>query len=166
MKPRTAGPRWALTLLLLACLAPLEAGLAAGNFAYTKRTETNLLAEPKPLAPSVGTLPLGRKVKIEQAQGSWLRINEGKLAGWVFAGNLAETAPATGAGADALGLAASKTSATAAARPLSPAAEDYAGRRNLASAREDLTWLLNQSQLVSPAKIDAYLREARKGEYQ
>lgn len=165
MKPITSFPRWWLPAGLLAAAVSLEAGLVAGGFAYTKRLETRLLAEPRPLAASVGKLGYGRKVKIDDTRGAWLHVSDDQAAGWVFAGNLAETKPAEGKGADALGLQASETSASAAARPLTPDAEAYAARRNLGSAQEDLNWLLSEAQKVTPDDVERFLQEQKKGEY-
>ncbi|MBI2518065.1 MAG: hypothetical protein HYV95_14265 [Opitutae bacterium] len=166
MKNPTPVPRWWLPAGLLAAAAvTLEAGLLAGGFAYTKRVETTLLAEPRPLAASVGKLGYGRKVKIDDTQGAWLHVSDEQAAGWVFAGNLAEAKPAEGKGADALGLKASETSATAAARPLTPDAEAYAQRRNLTNARDDLAWLLAEAQKVTPDDVEQFLQAQKKGEY-
>lgn len=166
MKTPPPLPRWWLPAFLVGAAAvTLEAGLMAGGFAYTKRVETRLLAEPRPLAPSVGKLGYARKVKIDQAQGAWLHVSDDKAGGWVFAGNLTETKPAEGKGADGLGLAASETSATAAARPLTPDAEAYSQRRNLSSAREDLAWLLAEAQKVTPDDVEQFLQSQKKGEY-
>ena len=96
----------------------------------------------------------------------WLRVSDGNVTGWVFAGNLSDEKPAAGKGADGLGFAASETTATAAARPLAPAAVDYAAGRNLGSAREDLDWLLGQGNRVTPAEVEAFLQAQKKGEYQ
>lgn len=153
-------------LPLLVCTASLEAGLATGGTAYTKRVETKLLAEPAPLAAVVGRLGFGRAVKIAETRGTWLRIADGGTAGWVFAGNVSETKPAEGKGLDGLGLQASQTTATAAARPLAPAAEDYAARRHLANARDDLNWLIAQCHGLTAEQVEAFLQEQKKGEYQ
>ncbi len=152
--------------LVLATGASLEAALTAGGTAYTKKFETNLLAEPAPLAAVTGKVSLGRALKVQEARGAWYKVADGSAAGWVFAGNLSETKPAEGKGADGLGLAASQTTATAAARPLTPAANDYAAQHNLANAREDLHWLLGQCSAFTPAQVDAFLKEQKKGEYQ
>ena len=138
----------------------------AGGTAYTKRLETKLLAEPKPLAGAAGKLTYGKKLKVEQVQGPWLRVSDGPTSGWVFAGNLSATAPAEGKGADGLGLDASQTSATAAARGLSPATMEYAGRRNLADARDNLDWLTTQCQAITAEDVSAFLQEKKKGEFQ
>jgi hypothetical protein len=166
MKSHAAAPLlWTVALLFVAAPA-VEAGLAAGGTAYTKRRETILLAEPAPLATPAGTLAFGRALKIEEVRGRWLRVSDGPVAGWVFAGNLAELKPVENKGLDGLGLSASETTATAAARPLTPAAEDYAARRNLVNARDDLNWLLAQCQAITPEELAAFLQAQKKGEYQ
>ena len=144
----------------------LLAAFAVGGFAYTKRPETALLAEPNALAEPAARVPYARQLKVEEVRGRWLRVKEGKSAGWVFAGNLSATAPVEGKGADGLGLDASQTTATAAARGLSPAAVEYAGRRNLADARENLDWLVTQCQGITPDDVSAFLQEKKKGEFQ
>lgn len=166
MKPRPSSRAWPATLLVLTATVALHAAFPAGGTAYTKRLETKLLAEPSALAAPVGKLAAGRTLKIEEARGAWLRVSDGPAAGWVFAGNLSEVKPAEGKGLDGLGLAASQTTATAAARPLTPAADEYATRRNLTAARDDLNWLLAQCRAISPEAVESYLQEKKKGEYQ
>jgi hypothetical protein len=153
---------------LLAALLGSTALLAyeAGGFAFTKRFETKLLAEPKPLAEASGKLALGRKVKIEEVKGPWVRISDGPTAGWVFSGNLAATAPAESKGLDGLPVAASQTTATAAARGLAPAAAEYAARRNLTTAHDDLAWLFTECEAYTPEEVEAFLQEKKKGEFQ
>ncbi|MDQ5981075.1 MAG: hypothetical protein QG602_4053 [Verrucomicrobiota bacterium] len=153
---------------LLAALATASALFAfeAGGFAFTKRIETKLLAEPKALAEAAGTLPFGRQVKIEETQGAWLRVSEGDTAGWVFKGNLALTKPAEIKGLDGLGLSASQTSATAAARGLSTIVNEYAAARSLASAQGDLEWVIGECASLTTEEVDAYLQAQKKGEYQ
>lgn len=165
MKSHPTSRLW-LVAILLATSVAVEAALTAGGSAYTKRLETNLLAEPAPLAAVTGKVSFGKKVSIQEARGAWLRVNDGAVAGWVFSGNLSETKPTEGKGLDGLGLSASATTATAAARPLTPAGEEYAARRNLTSARDDLNWLIAQCQAITPKAVESYLKEQKKGEYQ
>jgi hypothetical protein len=157
-----------LAAVLLAVLLTASALFAyeAGGLAYTKRVETKLLAEPKPLAATTGQLPFGKQVKIDEVQGAWLRISDGPVSGWVFAGNLTDTKPTEGQGLDGVPVLASKTTATAAARPLTPAAAEYAARRNLARARTDLEWLLTECATVTTEDVTVFLQEKKKGEYQ
>ena len=165
MKSHSLAVLWPAALLAFAAIA-VQAALVAGGVAYTKRLETKLLAEPKPLAAAVGKVGFAKKLKIEEASGSWLRVSDGPNVGWVFSGNLAENPPEKVKGADGLGLAASETTATAAARPLTPAANDYAVRRNLGNARQDLDWLGAQCKSFTPEAVDAFLQAQKKGEYQ
>jgi hypothetical protein len=159
-----------LAAVLLAVLLTASALFAyeAGGFAYTKRVETKLLAEPKPLAETTGQLPFGKQVKIEAVQGAWLHVSDGPVAGWVFAGNLTDTKPAEVKGLlDGAPVAASRTSATAAARPLDDAAMKYASsQQNLASAQSDLAWLINACSAVTHEEVETYLETNKKGEYQ
>lgn len=161
--------RTLLPAALLAALATASALFAfeAGSFAFTKRAETKLLAEPKPLAETAGTLPFGHQVKIDEVQGAWLRVSEGDTAGWVFKGNLALTKPAEVKGLlDGVPQTASETTATAAARPLSPVVNQYATARSLASAQGDLEWVISECASLTPEEVDAYLQAQKKGEYQ
>lgn len=165
MKPKI--PIWLpLAAGLLATAAVLQAALVAGGVVYSKRYETSLLSEPQPMAKAAAKLSLGRKLKVEEVRGVWLRVSDGPTAGWVFSGNVSETKPAEIKGLDGLPIAASKTTATAAARPLAPAATDYAGRRNLTNATGDLDWLLKECHAITSEDVEKFLQEKKKGEYQ
>jgi hypothetical protein len=163
MKSRNA-LRWWPAVLVLA--VSVDAAFSAGGTAYTKRYKTTLLAEPLPQAKVAGELAFARKVKIEQTQGNWLRVSDGPMAGWVFLGSLSETKPDESKGLDGAPLLASNTTVTAAARPLTPAADDYSQRRNLGNARDDLNWLLTQCSAITSEQVEAYLQANKKGEYQ
>ncbi|MBP6506821.1 MAG: SH3 domain-containing protein [Opitutaceae bacterium] len=156
-------------LILLGVLLGSHAALATlavGGTAYTKRIETVVRAEPRALAAAAGKLGYARKLKVLETRDGWLRVSDGAVTGWVFAGNLSDTKPAEGKGTDGLGFSASQTTATAAARPLAPAAVDYAESRNLGEARADLDWLTAQSFRVTNEEVEAYLQAQKKGEYQ
>ena len=152
--------------VLLGTAAVAAAALRVGDAAFTKRVETALLAEPRPMAAPVTQLPYAREVKVQEVQGAWVRVASGAQSGWVFSGNLASAKPSETRGLDGLPLAAAETSATAAARPLAQAAVDYAGRRGLGHAAEDLHWLEEQAHRVTPEEVQAFLETERKGEFQ
>jgi hypothetical protein len=156
----------ALILALASTTATALAGLTAGGAAFTKRVETALLAEPKLAAETVARLPYAREVKVQEVRGPWVRVSAGKTNGWVFAGNLAEAKPSETRGLDGLPLEAADTSATAAARPLAPTAVDYAERKGLGQAAEDIKWLEQQSDALTDADVQAFLQQQKKGEYQ
>ncbi|MDB6127720.1 MAG: hypothetical protein JWM35_1616, partial [Verrucomicrobia bacterium] len=93
MKPRFL-PQLTLVTTLLATAAVLEAAMVAGNAVYAKRYETSLLAEPQPLAKQNAKVTVGRKLKVDEVRGVWLRVSDGPTGGWVFAGNVSDTKPA------------------------------------------------------------------------
>jgi hypothetical protein len=165
MNPRHFFRRWAAALLLAGALTA-EAALVAGGTAYTKNLETRLLAEPRPLAAVTGKVRYAVKLAVQEAKGPWLRVSDGTASGWVFAGNVAETRPGEIAGADGLGLSASTTSATAAARPFTEVGAAYATQHNLGNSREDLEWLIAEGARVTVQDVEAFLKEQKKGEYQ
>jgi hypothetical protein len=155
--------------VLLAALFAASALFAyeAGGFAYTKSVETKLLADPKPLAEATGQLAFGKKVKVEEVKGAWLRVSDGPAGGWVFAGNLTDTKPADVKGLlDGAPIAASKTTATAAARPLDEAALKYASIQNLGAAKEELEWMVTACSAVTQEDVETYLQTNKKGEFQ
>jgi hypothetical protein len=61
---------------------------------------------------------------------------------------------------------ASATDTVAAARPLTPAAADYAARHDGGSAEADIAWLDARAAALSPAQIVAYMQANARGEYQ
>ena len=139
---------------------------APGGAAYTKRVDTALLANPSPLAQAVGHVGYAQKLAVDEVKGVWLRVRGGQASGWIFAGNVAEKKPSENKGLDGLPMDAAETSATAAARPLAPAANDYAQRRGLEQARADLDWLVSFDNGIQPADVQAYMQENKKGEFQ
>jgi len=157
----------ALPLLcaVLAAVLPAHA-YAPGGAAYTKRVDTSLLAEPSPLAQAVSHVVYAQELTVDEVKGVWLRVHDGRAGGWIFSGNLAEQKPSENKGLDGLPIDAAETSATAAARPLAPAANDYAQRRGLGQARADLDWLINFDAKVTPADLRSYMQANKKGEFQ
>jgi hypothetical protein len=157
----------ALLVALIGATAPavLLAAFAVGGTAFSKRPETALLTEPKPLAESTARIGYAQELKIQEVRGSWLKVTDGKAAGWVFAGNLEAEKPSEVRGLDGLPVEASETTATTAARPLIPAAEEYSARRGLTNAAEDLAWLAQQQAAITPADVKGFLQEQKKGEF-
>ncbi len=156
------------TLLLTGVLLAPGTALAAfsvGGTAYTKRMETNLLASPSAVAPAVAKLPYGKKLQVQEVKGLWLRVKENKSEGWVFQGNVADTEPKETAGIDIIPVSASSSSATNAARPLAPAASEYADRRGMNTARADVLWLEVESAKIGPDQVLEYMKQEGKGEF-
>ena len=163
-RPSPFRPVAAATLVALAALTSLAA-YEKGGTAFAKRNETSLLAEPKPLAAVAGKTAFADPLKIEEVQGSWLRVKAAKASGWVFAGNVAEDKPTLPPPAGLTTVSASETDTVAAARPLAPAAEGFATRHDADKAKSDVEWLDAESAKVKGEAVETYLRENKKGEF-
>jgi hypothetical protein len=152
----------------LLCAVVAAAGLAfeKGDKVWSKRNETPLLTEPKPLAAAAGKAGFAEELAVEEVKGAWLRVKGAKASGWVFQGNIGEDKPSATPPAGLTTLSASDTDTAAAARPLSAVGTDYAARHNATDAAADMAWLEAKSAEVKAADVDEYLRENKKGEYQ
>lgn len=166
MKPRPLPPR--LVVAGFTALAALvgTAALEKGGTAWSKKNETSILAEPKPLAAAAGKAGFAEPLAIEEVRGAWLRVKAKDAAGWVFAGNVADEKPTVPPPAFLTTVKASETDTVAAARPLTDAAKDFAARHDAASAQADVEWLDQQSATMRREDVDAWLRDNQKGEYQ
>ena len=140
------------------------AALAPGGAAFTKRADVSLLAAPQMGAQQLGRLGYAQKVSINEVRGSWANVSAG-ANGWVFGGNLSDTAPADTQGFDGLPISAANTTASAAARPLAADTAQYASRHGLNSASSDLAWL-TQKAVMRPNELQEFLKMNKKGEYQ
>jgi hypothetical protein len=151
----------------LVCLAASigSAALKKGDTVFSKRNETNLLTEPKPLAPAAAKVGFAEPLKIEEVSGSWLRVKAGKGEGWVFVGNTAESKPSHAPPAGLTTVAASETNTVAAARPLAPAAEGFAERHSAGEAKADVEWLDATAAKLPESAIVSYLKDNGKGEF-
>jgi hypothetical protein len=157
------------TSLVLVCLMALPAHseeFKKRQKVWSKHHETPLLAEPKPLAAVELTVDFGQKLTIREVQGTWLRVDSKQGEGWVFQGNVASKKPKIAPTAGWTRVDAAQTDAVAAARPLTPAAKDYAQRHGAGDAQTDLDWLDAEAAEVSMEDTIAFMSENQLGEYQ
>jgi SH3-like domain-containing protein len=70
-----------------------------GDTAYSKKVETPLLAEPKPLAAASAKVGFAEKLEVDEVRGSWLHVSAKNAAGWIFQGNVWNTADLCRSGA-------------------------------------------------------------------
>ena len=153
----------------LACLVSWPASsaeLKKGKKVWSKHHETVLLTEPRPLAPASATVGFATKLSIREVQGTWLRVKSDKAKGWVFQGNVATEKPSHAPAAGFTTIDASQTNTVAAARPLSPAAEDYAERRGAEDAHADINWLDMQADIITQDELIVFMEVEQLGEYQ
>lgn len=157
------------SIFVLACLIAVPASSAEfkkGKKVWSKHYETPLLAEPSPLASVLFTVGFAEKLSILEVRGTWLLVKSNKDEGWVFNGNIATEKPSMAPAAGWTTVDASETNTVAAARPLAPAAEEYAARHDAGEAQADIDWIDTESDRVTTLDIIAYLVANQKGEYQ
>jgi len=154
-----------LGLVCLLALPAYSAEYKKGQKVWSKHYETALLAEPSPLADAVAKVGFAEKLSIRESRGTWLRVKSDEGEGWVFQGNIAVEKPSLAPAAGWTTVEASQTDTVAAARPLEPAAKNYAQRHNAQEAEADIDWLDAQAALVSNQEIIEYLSAGQLGEY-
>lgn len=156
-------------VLMLASLIALPANSAEfkkGQKVWSKNYETPLLADPRPLAGVEVTVGFAEKLKVREVQGAWLRVQSDDGEGWVFQGNVADEKPSLAPGAGLTTVEASQTDTVAAARPLEPAAKDYAQRHGAENAEADIDWLDAQAAAITEQDVVVYMSAEKLGEYQ
>ncbi|HLP01105.1 MAG TPA: hypothetical protein VK163_03705 [Opitutaceae bacterium] len=162
-----------LRLLALAAIAgalttAVVAEPKAGGTVYSKRNGLSLYTAPNSQSAVAGSVGFAEALKISEINpsGKWLNVTAGATTGWVFAGFTAEKKPED-LTRDRLGsVDASSSTTAAAARPLSPEAEQYAARHGKADAGKDVDWVEAEAHKVAPEIVTAYVKENKKGEYQ
>jgi hypothetical protein len=155
-------------VVALACATGLLANpeaLRKGQMVWSKHHETVLLAEPRPLAGPQSTVGFAEELKILEAEGAWLRVRSEAGEGWVFEGNVAADKPELPPTSALTMLDASQTDTVAAARPLAPAAADYAARHGATAAQADIDWIDAEAARLPAAEVLAYMSANHKGEY-
>lgn len=172
MKPARLLVPCALVAMACATALPVNsAEFSKGDKVWSKHVETALLAEPSPLAAAQATVGFAEKLSVKETQGKWLRVKGDdakgdEVGGWVFSGNVATEKPKLPPAAGFTTVEASETNTIAAARPLTPAAEQYAQNQGAGDAQADVTWLDTESALVTQRDLTTYMTENKKGEYQ
>jgi hypothetical protein len=152
-------------ILVLAVLSVSGAIYEEGDKAYTKRSRTELLESPSVTAPVIGELPWGVKLKVKEVKGRWLRVKGDDVTGWIYSGNVSKDKPPKENKKDLLPFSAGDTTATAAARGLSEMSKDYADRKSLGEAANDVEWMEKQSARITTDEITQYMKKHKKGEY-
>ena len=158
-----------IAIFVLVCLMALPAHsdeFKKRQKVWSKHQETPLLAEPKPLAAVEQTVGFGKKLTIREVKGTWLRVDSKQGKGWVFQGNVATEKPKIAPDAGWTRIDAAQTDTVAAARPLKPAAQDYAQRHGAGDAHADLDWLDAETAKVSMEDTITFMSANQLGEYQ
>jgi len=155
-----------LVVLSVLAASTVLAEFKKGQKVWSKHFETTLLSEPKPLAAAQSKVGFAEKLSIQEVQGAWLRVKSKSADGWVFQGNVASEKPSLAPSAGLTQVEASETNTVAAARPLAPAAKDYAERHGQQDAQDDIDWIDLEASRVTQGELIAWMSANRKGEYQ
>ncbi len=168
MKTNTTLRLLALAAITGALSAAALAEPKAGGTVYSKRAGLPLYAAPNSQSATAGTVGFAEALKVAELNptGKWFRVTAASGTGWVFAGFTAEKRPETEKTAGVGTVDASDSTTAAAARPLSPEAEQYAARHGKVDAGKDVDWVEAEARKVSPAIVTAYMKENKKGEFQ
>ena len=158
-----------LALLLIAATAMAE------EKRWVSSEGTTLKAEASATSENVADVLVGTEVTVVESGGRWLKVRTaaGK-EGWVYAGRVSETPPASevaggdgGIFGDSMKSSQIKTAKADSARSirgLSPGAAQYAKDRGTPEIyKKSLDAVL--SRKVSPKELKAFLKEGKIGEY-
>jgi len=158
-----------LSAILLVCALAGSTAIAdfrKGQNVWSKHLETKLLGEPSPLAAPQATVGFAEKLSIKEVKGTWLRVKAKDGQGWIFTGNVSGEKPELAPAAGLTQVDASQTNTVAAARPLTPAAKDYAARHGQQDAQADIDWIDLESSRLTKDELVAWMSANQKGEYQ
>lgn len=168
MKPKTQPRLIALAALAGVLTTAVLAEPKAGGTVYSKRNALPLYGAPNSQSAVAGTVGFAEALKISELNttGKWLKVSASGGSGWVFAGFTAEKKPESERTSGIGSVDASSSTTAAAARPLSPEAEQYAARHGKVDAGKDVDWVEAEARKVSPTIVTAYMKENKKGEFQ
>jgi hypothetical protein len=157
-------------LALVAVSGALSTAVVAapktGGTVYSIRNELILRAEKTNSASPVTKVGFAESLKVDEMSGAWLKVSTKGGSGWVFAGYVRDEKPEREKLEGVAAVDASETTTAAAARPLSPEAEQYAQRHSQVSAGKDVDWVEAEAHKVTKPIVDSYMKENKKGEYQ
>ena len=161
-------------VVVLALLLAAVTALAEGK-RWVSSEGTTLKAEASATSDNVADVPVGTEVTVIESGGRWLKVGTaaGK-EGWVYAGRVSETPPASEvAGGDggvfgdsmkSSQINTAKADSARSIRGLSPGAAQYAKDRGTPEMyKKSLDIVL--ARKVSPKELKAFLKEGKIGEF-
>ena len=159
----------AFALLLIAVMA------LAAEKRWVSSEGTTLKSEASATSDNVADVNVGTEVTVVESGGRWLKVRTaaGKQ-GWVYAGRVSETPPASEVAGDDGGIFGgsmkssqintAKADSARSIRGLSPEATQYAKDRGTPEIyKKSLDVVL--ARKVSPNELKAFLKEGKIGEY-
>lgn len=154
----------ALALAAGLSLAARAADVEAGHSAYVIRDGQPLLGDKDPDAAVVTKLKSHHAYTVLAISGKWAQLKSGSSTGWIYIGNLSRDEPPD-VNTSSFSTSASATTLSAAARGLDNDAKGYANRKGEAASADDVAWMEQQNDAVSPDGVRDYLKAHKLGEY-
>jgi hypothetical protein len=136
-----------------------------GSLCFARKQPTELLATPERGAAVTGKADWATKFKVLEVQGRWLKVTDNRSTGWVFSGNVGAEKPPAENKSDLAPATAGATTASIAARPLSPSAKAYADRTSNVNAAADVEWVEQTADAVTAVQVESYMQEHKLGDY-
>ncbi len=159
----------AVMVSLVAVITMTDA--AFGETLYVAAKNAQLRSGKTSLDPVVASLKLGEALEVIKRDDRWLEVQTTKgVKGWIFHNNVSASKPAGGDNELAtLGQSfrrtdASAVTASAGARGLDKASEDYAKRSGITQQQRDAVDRMTTYK-VSDEAIQEFLKSGRLGEY-
>ncbi len=158
-------------LAVLVFLATAMTDAAFGETLYVTAKSAQLRAGKTSLDPVVAGLKLGESLEVVKRDERWLQVRTAKgVQGWIYANHVSESKPARGdSELAALGKGfrrteASGVTASAGARGLDKASENYANRVGITQQHRDAVDRMTADK-ISDEDIQTFLKAGRLGEY-
>ena len=163
--------RACLTILVSLVTALTLIDAAFGETVYVAAKSAQLRSGKTSLDPVVASLKLGETLEVVKRDDRWLQVQTTKgVTGWIYSTNVSPSKPAGGdSDLAALGQSvrrtdASAVTASAGARGLDKASEDYAKRSGITQQQRDAVDRMTTYK-ISDEDIQAFLKYGRLGEY-
>lgn len=163
--------RACLAILVSLVTAIMITDLAFGETVYVAAKSAQLRSGKTSLDPVVASLKLGETLEVVKRDDRWLQVQTTKgVTGWIYSNNVSTSKPMGGDNElAALGQSvrrtdASAVTASAGARGLDKASEDYAKRSGVTQQQRDAVDRMTIYK-ISDEEIQAFLKSGRLGEY-
>jgi len=160
-----------IAMMVLFVTAITMTGAASGETLYVAAKSAQLRSGKTSLDPVVATLKLGETLEVVKRDDRWLHVRTAKgVTGWIFSNNVSSSKPAGGdTELAALGQSvrrtdASAVTASAGARGLDKASEDYANRTGITQQQREAVDRMTAYKLPDE-DIQEFLKSGRLGEY-
>ena len=164
--------RCAFLAMMVSCvIALITTDTAFGETVYVAAKTAQLRSGKTSLDPVVASLKLGDTLDVVTREDHWLQVQTSLgFKGWIYYNNVSTSKPTGGdnglaaMGRSFRGTDASDVTASAGARGLDKASEDYAKRSGITQQQRDAVDHMTIYK-ISDEEVQAFLKSGRLGEY-